>query len=137
MSYDELVKGRIYFGGAADAEQAVANEAVDVVVDVRVNGREAVIDYDYIHAPIADENENIASSIKSGALQVVEAYEAGKNIYIHCGSGGGRAGVMAVATLLELGLAENLADAEAKAKAARPIIHVRPNMKVALEELYK
>ena len=137
MSYDELVKGRIYFGGAADAEQAVANEGIDVVVDVRVNGREEAVDYDYIHAPIADESENIASSIKSGALQVVEAYEAGKNIYIHCGSGGGRAGVMGIATLLELGLAEDLADAEAKAKTARPIITVRPNMKVALEELYK
>ncbi|MEO4053709.1 dual specificity protein phosphatase family protein [Solibacillus sp. CAU 1738] len=137
MSYDELVKGRIYFGGAADAEQAVANEAIDVVVDVRVNGRDEAVDYDYIHAPIADESESTASSIKSGATQVVEAYEAGKNIYIHCGSGGGRAGVMAVATLLELGLAASLDEAEAKAKVARPVINIRPNMQNALEELYK
>lgn len=137
MSYDELVKGRIYFGGAADAEQAIANEAIDLVIDVRVNGREEAVDYHYIHAPIADESNEIPTSIKSGVNEVVEAYEAGKNIYIHCGSGGGRAGVMAVATLLELGLAENLADAEVKAKAARPVINVRPNMKTALEELYK
>lgn len=137
MNYNELVKGRIYFGGAADAEQAVANEAVDVVIDVRVNGREEAVDYNYVHAPIADESDEIPTSIKCGVNEVVEAFEAGKNIYLHCGSGSGRASVMAVATLLELGLASQLEEAEAKVKDARPTANIRPNMKAALEELYK
>ena len=37
--YDELIAGRIYFGGADDAEQVVREKEVDKVVDVRVNGR--------------------------------------------------------------------------------------------------
>lgn len=135
--YDELVQGRIYFGGAADTDAAVAQQKIDVVVDVRVNGRNEAGAYQYIHSPIADENDEIPQSIKAGVEQVVDAYKEGKNIYIHCGSGSGRAGVMSVATLLELGIAENLTDAEAKVKEARPIVNVRPKMKEALEKLYK
>ena len=135
--YDELVKGRIYFGGAADAQMVVDEQSVHKVVDVRVNGRTEPVDYNYIHAPIAEEPEETAISIKVGVQQVVNAYEAGEKVYFHCGSGGGRAGVMAVATLLELGLAKDLEDAEEKAKEARPAINIRPNMREALEKLYK
>ena len=135
--YDELIAGRIYFGGADDAEQVVREKEVDKVVDVRVNGRTESVDYTYIHKPIVDENEHIANSIKSGVEEVVKAYEAGENVYFHCGSGGGRAGVMAVATLIELGLAESLDEAEEMAKQARSRVNIRPNMREALEQLYK
>ncbi|WP_332647453.1 protein-tyrosine phosphatase family protein [Lysinibacillus sp. 54212] len=135
--YDELVKDRIYFGGAADAQEVVNEEAIQKVIDVRVNGRSESVGYNYIHAPIAEESEEVASSIKAGVQLVVEAYKAGEKVYFHCGSGGGRAGVMAVATLLELGLAHDLEDAEAKAKEARPAITIRPTMREALEKLYK
>lgn len=136
QKYDELIQGRIYFGGAADADEAVANKQIDLVVDVRVNGRDEIGAYQYIHAPIVDESDRISESIKEGVNQVVDAYKEGKNIYIHCGSGNGRAGVMCVATLIELGLAENLSDAEVKVKKVRPIVNVRPKMREALETLY-
>ena len=135
--YDELIARRIYFGGADDAEQVVREKEVDKVVDVRVNGRLEQVDYTYIHKPIADESEHIADSIKAGVEEVVKAYEAGEKVYFHCGSGGGRAGVMAVATLIELGLAKSLEEAEAMAKEARPKVNIRPNMREALEKLYK
>ena len=135
--YDELIAGRIYFGGADDAEQVVREKEVDKVVDVRVNGRTEPVDYTYIHKPIADESEHIADSIKVGVGEVVKAYEAGESVYFHCGSGGGRAGVMAIATLIELGLAKSLDEAEAMAKQARSKVNIRPNMREALEKLYK
>lgn len=135
--YDELIAGRIYFGGADDAEQVVREKEVDKVVDVRVNGRTEPVKYAYIHKPIADESEHIADSIKAGVEEVVKAYEAGENVYFHCGSGGGRAGVMAVATLIELGVAKSLDEAEAMAKQARSKVNIRPNMREALEQLYK
>ena len=135
--YDELIAGRIYFGGADDAEQVVHEKEVDKVVDVRVNGRLEQVDYTYIHKPIADESEHIADSIKAGVEEVVKAYEAGENVYFHCGSGGGRAGVMAVATLIELGVAKTLDEAESMAKQARSKVNIRPNMREALETLYK
>ena len=135
--YDELIAGRIYFGGADDAEQVVREKEVDKVVDVRVNGRIEPVEYTYIHKPIADESEHIADSIKAGVEEVVKAYEAGESVYFHCGSGGGRAGVMAIATLIELGLAKSLDEAEAMAKQARSKVNIRPNMREALEKLYK
>lgn len=135
--YDELIAGRVYFGGVDDAEQVVREKEVDKVVDVRVNGRTESVDYTYIHKPIADESEHIADSIKAGVEEVVKAYEAGEKVYFHCGSGGGRAGVMAVATLIELGLAKSLDEAEAMAKQARSKVNIRPNMREALETLYK
>ncbi len=135
--YDELIAGRVYFGGADDAEQVVLEKKVDKVVDVRVNGRLEQVDYTYIHKPIADESKHIADSIKAGVEEVVKAYEAGEKVYFHCGSGGGRAGVMAVATLIELGLAKSLDEAEAMAKEARSKVNIRPNMREALEKLYK
>ena len=141
--YSELVKGRIYFGGAADAKAAVENEAVELVVDLRVNGLSAEqhqeIGAPYIHKPIEEElgGAVIAQSIKAGVQQVVAAFEEGKKVYFHCGGGGGRAGVMAVATLLELGLADSLENAEEQVVATRSAVNIRPNMKSALEQLYK
>ena len=135
--YDELVAGRVYFGGADDTELVVREKDVDKVIDVRVNGRLEKVDYTYIHKPIADESEHIADSIKAGVEEVVKAYEAGEKVYFHCGSGSGRAGVMAVATLLELGMAKSLEEAEALTKEARPKVTIRPNMREALEQLYK
>ncbi|MFJ8237895.1 dual specificity protein phosphatase family protein [Ureibacillus sp. NPDC094379] len=137
QNYSELVKGRIFIGGVEDTEAVVANESIDMVVDVRVNGRNGVTPYNYVHVPIADESNEISESIQAGAKKVVEAYQQGKNVYIHCGSGNGRASVMAVASLMELGYAEKLEEAGNLIKAVRPTANVRPKMKEALTKLYK
>lgn len=137
MSYDELVKGRIFFGGAADAKDAVEAENIEIVYDVRAN---AVQDGEMPTCPIMCSpivEQDLAGSIQAGAMGIKEAYEAGKNIYIHCGSGNGRASVMAAAVLLELGIAKDLQSAEQLVKEARPSANIRPNMHEALEKLYK
>lgn len=142
-SYNALVKDRIFFGGVADVQDAVKNEQVDLIVDVRVKGvseeEQLASATTYIHRPIADEDqaEVIAKSIQIGAQEIIAAYNDGKKVFFHCGSGGGRAGVMAVATLMELGTAQSLEEAEQKVKDARSIVNIRPNMKDALEQLYK
>lgn len=135
-NYSKL-QDNIYFGGFADAQDAVANENIDIVVDVRVNGVEnpQELSYNYKHAPIADE-ENTAASLKQTAEYIKQASDEGKKVYIHCGGGNGRAGVAATATLMELG-AENLTTAVAQVKAARPTANIRDNMAQALNENYK
>ena len=66
-NYDVLVQDRLYFGGAKDAEAAFDNEAVDMVIDVRVNGltaeEQGTVGYVYKHLPIADEELAVAASI--------------------------------------------------------------------------
>jgi protein-tyrosine phosphatase len=54
----------------------------------------------------------------------------------HCGGGSGRTGTVAVGTLLSLGKAKTIGEAEEMAKAARPKINVKPQMKEALHRLF-
>lgn len=133
--YDELLSNRIFIGGADDALEVIESGKADIVFDVRAKGHDQAPDYPYVHATITDEAT--AESIAAGAKVIKEAYEQGKNIYIHCGSGGGRAGVMSAAVLQEIGEATSLQDAISKVKTARPIVEIRPNMQAALDELYK
>ncbi|MCS1391285.1 dual specificity protein phosphatase family protein [Lysinibacillus boronitolerans] len=139
--YDVLVKDQLFFGGAKDAEAAFIQESVDVVIDVRVQGLSPqdheTVPYSYKHMPIADEDSEVASSIQRVAQEVAMAYETGQKVYVHCGSGGGRAGVAATAILMELGMAESLEAAEAAVKKARPEVTIRPKMEDALQKLYK
>jgi len=139
-NYDVLVKDRLFFGGAQDADAAFSNEQVDVVIDVRVNGltgqQQQAAQYDYHHIPIADEEAEVAPSIDKVAKKIVSAYESGQKVYFHCGSGGGRAGVAATAVLMELGLANSLEEAESAVKKARSQVTIRPNMASALKKLY-
>lgn len=140
-NYDVLVKDRLYFGGAKDAPVAFGNEAVDLVIDVRVNGltdaEQATVAYPYKHLPIADEDLQVAHSIEQVAKEIATAYHEGKKVYFHCGSGSGRAGVAATAVLMELGLAKTLEEAEAAVKQARPQVTIRSAMETALQKLYK
>ena len=140
-NYDVLVKDRLYFGGVKDAEAAFNNEAVDMVIDVRVNGltdkEQEAISYMYKHFPIAEEEQAVAASIDKVTKEITAAYNVGKKVYFHCGSGGGRAGVVATAVLLELGLADSLEEAESAVKEVSPQVKIRPNMAVALQKLYK
>ncbi|MGG0656124.1 protein-tyrosine phosphatase family protein [Rummeliibacillus pycnus] len=135
-NYQELVKNRIFFGGAADAEAAIANENIDVVIDLRV-AEPGKVNYTRIHAPLADEEAEIVPSIKNAVNEVMNAYHDDKKVFFHCGSGSGRAGTMATATLLELGQAKTVEEAEQIAKTIRSKVNVREPMKKALLEIYE
>jgi len=131
---NELITGRIYFGGAEEALVAVKNG--QVVIDVRVKGLEQTPTYAYKHCPIVDESSQIAESIKTGVSQILQEYAHGENIYVHCGSGNGRASIMATAILLDLGKAETIDEAECIVKQINPTAKLRPAMREALEQLY-
>lgn len=90
-NYDVLLKNRLFFGGAKDADLAFEQETVDIVIDVRVNGlskeEQEAASYVYKHMPIADEDTEVAPSIEKVAKEIVSAYENGQKVYFHCGSG--------------------------------------------------
>lgn len=135
-NYQELVHNQIFFGGVVDAEDAIANENIDVVIDLRV-AEPKEVNYTRIHAPIADEEAEIAPSIQHAVDEVMKVYHSGKKVFFHCGSGSGRAGTIATATLLELGLAKTVEEAEQKAKEIRSKVNVRPPMRKALQQIYE
>lgn len=135
-NYHELIKERIYFGGADDVRDMMANEKADVIFDLRAESHENLSGYDRIHSPIVDDAEHQDDSIKKSIEQVVNAYNEGKKVYFHCGGGSTRAGTVAVGTLLSLGKANTIDEAETMAKSIRPKVNVKPQMKEALQRLF-
>lgn len=133
--YDALIEGKMYVGSADEAEAATLDQKATQVFDVRVNGRGEEVSYDYTHSPIEEKNE--AETIKKGAVQIAAAIRNGESVYIHCGSGTGRAAVMAAATLVELGEASTIDDAMNIVSQKRKGARFHPIMVSALEKLYK
>ncbi len=133
-NYHELIKDRIYIGGADDVKDMLQNEKADVIFDLRAEALE--VDYDRVHSPIVDDAEEQDESIKNSINHVVKAYNEGKKIYFHCQGGSNRTGTVAVGTLLSLGKAKTIDEAENIAMSARPKINVKPEMKDALKRLF-
>jgi len=133
--YDEVIEGKIYVGSADEAECAIADQKATHVYDVRVNGRGEQVSYVYKHRPIEENDE--AKTIKKGAEEIAATIRSGDSVYIHCGSGTGRAAVMAAATLIELGEVSTLEEAMKIVLLKRKGARFQPIMVDALEKLYK
>lgn len=133
----EMIEGRLFVGGASEASTAVEAGVATTVMDVRVNGLADQPEFTYLHCPIADESDAVAESIQVGVTELKNRLEQGESIYLHCGSGNGRASVMAAAALIELGHASTIDEAETLILQKNPSAQIRPNMRAALEQLYK
>jgi protein-tyrosine phosphatase len=134
--YQELIPKRIYIGGADAIPELLKKEKIDVVYDLRAENAEEHYDYIRKHQPIVDNAENQDESVKQAIDEVINAYESGKNVYFHCSGGKNRTGTVAIGTLLKLGEANSIEEAEAKAKGIRSVINVNPEMKAALGRLF-
>ncbi|ESU32095.1 hypothetical protein G3A_13240 [Bacillus sp. 17376] len=134
--YQELIPKRIYIGGADAIPELLKKEKIDVVYDLRAENAEEHYDYNRKHQPIVDNAENQDESVKQAIDEVIDAYESGKNVYFHCSGGKNRTGTVAIGTLLKLGEANSIEEAEAKAKGIRSVINVNPEMKAALGRLF-
>ena len=135
-NYQELVKDRIYIGGADDVEEMMKNEKVDIIFDLRAEAPTEESKYNRVHSPIVDDADRQDESVKKSIDHVMNAYHEGKNIYFHCQGGSNRTGTVAIGTLLALGKASTIEEAEEMAKNARPKISVKPEMKEALKRIY-
>lgn len=134
--YWELIPNRIFMGGIDAIEDLLATEQIDIIYDLRAEVNGPLPSAISVHQPLVDEAEQQDESISAAVKEVIDAYKEGKNVYFHCNTGRGRAGTVATATLLELGLADSVHEAEQQAKAIRPAINVKPPFKKALERIY-
>ncbi|WP_145325128.1 protein-tyrosine phosphatase family protein [Paenibacillus xylanexedens] len=138
--YHALVADKIFMGGAADVEAMVLNEGIEVVVDLREEATECAYpaaQVKWVKVPLDDDTkEHEAELFKQAIHEVVGAYNAGKKVAFHCGGGKGRTGTVAAGTLLELGLASSIEDAELKAKTIRSIINIKPMQKELLNKIF-
>lgn len=135
--YKALVTDRIFFGGVDAIEEVIANEKIDVIYDLRATVNGELPSELSIHQPLLDDAGAQDDSIREAVSKVIEAYKEGKNIYFHCNTGRGRGGTLAAATLLELGKAENIEEAELMTTTIRPETNIKPAFKEALKRIYK
>lgn len=136
-NYEELIPNRIFIGGVDAVENLLANENIDIIFDLRAEVNGPLSSSKSLHQPIVDDSEQQDESIKAAVKEIIDAYRDGKNVYFHCNTGRGRAGTVATATLLELGLADSIEEAEQKAREIRPQINVKPQFIVALKRIYR
>ncbi|MGB5946617.1 protein-tyrosine phosphatase family protein [Paenisporosarcina sp.] len=134
-NYQALIDDRIFIGGVDDVTSAIEEEKIDVVYDLRAEVAASSSEISK-QQPIVDDGAFQDESIRTGVKQIVQDYQDGKKIFFHCNSGRGRAGTMAVATLMELRLADTIKEAEARVKMVRPEVDVKPQFKDALKRIY-
>ncbi|MET3658825.1 protein-tyrosine phosphatase family protein [Sporosarcina psychrophila] len=135
--YEELVSNRIFIGGVDAIDDLLANEKIDIIFDLRAEVKVPLSNNKSVHQPIVDDTQQQDASIQAAVKEITDAYKAGENVYFHCNTGRGRAGTIATATLLELGLADSVDEAEQKAKEIKPAINIKPQFKDALKRIYE
>jgi protein-tyrosine phosphatase len=74
----------------------------------------------YLHLPTADDSAPALEQLQTGAVFVAEEVADGGSVYVHCGSGVGRAATMAAAYLVHTGLSPE--QAWACIRRTRPFI---------------
>jgi len=84
----------------------------------------------YLHLLVEDDHAPTLEQLRMGVEFITAEIEQGGSVYIHCGSGIGRAATMAAAYLVSTGLTED--EAWARIRTVRPFIRPTP---VQVEQL--
>ena len=81
----------------------------------------------HLHLPVEDDAAPTLEQLRSGSEFIAQEIERGGVVYVHCGSGIGRAPTMAAAYLITTGLTAD--EALARIRAKRPFIRpTRPQL---------
>ena len=87
---------------------------------------------EYSYLPTEDNTAPSLEHLQQGVAFMQNVVESGGSVYVHCGSGVGRAPTMVAAYLISGG--KSVEDAIEQIRAARPFIRILPSQKERLEE---
>ncbi|MGM1022848.1 MAG: protein-tyrosine phosphatase family protein [Bacillota bacterium] len=139
LNYHTLVENKVYIGGENALLEALREEEISDVFDLRDNGTEAEgfpAKVTRHHYPIVEDETGQEASVQAAIQAVKEAVNSGKTVYFHCAGGRNRTGTVATGVLIELGLATTVEEAEALAKEKRPDINIKQEMRDVLKGFY-
>ena len=100
---------------------------ITAVVNMRVefdDGAAGIAPPRYLHLPVPDDQAPTVEQLHRGAAFIADELARQGAVYVHCGSGIGRAAAMAAAYLITTGRTEQ--DAWALIRAVRPSIRPTP-----------
>lgn len=101
----------------------LASRGITAVVNMRVefdDNDAGIAPARYLHLPTVDDHAPTLDQLRTGAEFITQEAAAGGGVYVHCGSGVGRAATMAAAYLISTGLTEG--QAWSSIRAVRPFI---------------
>jgi protein tyrosine phosphatase (PTP) superfamily phosphohydrolase (DUF442 family) len=104
----------------------LAARGITAVVNLRVefdDGEAGIAPDRYLHLPTIDNHAPTLAQLRQGAAFMAEEIARGGGVFVHCGSGVGRAPVMAAAYLISTG--KTVDEAWRMIREKRPF--VRPN----------
>lgn len=138
-NYHELIKGKVYIGGENALLEALQEQEISDVFDLRDTGTKGEgfpEDVTRHHFPIAEDESGQENSVQAAIQAVTAAVNSGKTVYFHCAGGRNRTGTVATGVLLELGHAATVEEAESLAKEKRPDINIKQDMREVLKGFY-
>jgi protein-tyrosine phosphatase len=106
---------------------------ITAVVNLRIefdDARAGIAPSQYLYLPTVDDHAPSLEHLSEGAQFIANAVKNGGGVYVHCGSGIGRAATMAAAYLTGTGLTPE--QAWARIRDVRPFIRPTP---VQVEQL--
>jgi hypothetical protein len=101
----------------------LAARGVTAVVNMRIEFDDRAAGLappNYLHLPVVDDQAPSLEQLETGAVYIEEQIAGGGVVYVHCGSGIGRAATMAAAYLVSTGLSAS--EAWSKVRLTRPFI---------------
>jgi predicted protein tyrosine phosphatase len=107
--------------------EQLTSRGVTAVVDMRIeldDEAAGIAPQRYLYLPTVDDEPPSLEHLRAGVDFMAEEIRTGGAVYVHCGSGVGRAPTMAAAYLVSTGLA--LDEAWASIRAVRPFIRPQP-----------
>ncbi|MGD8996739.1 MAG: dual specificity protein phosphatase [Anaerolineae bacterium] len=113
----------------------LTSRGVTAVVNMRIefDDKEAgIAPQHYLYLPTVDDTPPSLEHLRAGVDFIAEEIENGGGVYVHCGSGVGRAPTMAAAYLISTGLAPD--KAWATIRAIRPFVRPRPQQVAQLRQ---
>jgi predicted protein tyrosine phosphatase len=105
----------------------LAARGVTAVVNLRIEFDDeaaGIAPQRYLYLPTVDDTPPSLEHLRAGVEFITREIERGGSVYVHCGSGVGRAPTMAAAYLVSTGLSPQ--EAWAKIRAARPFVRPKP-----------
>lgn len=138
-NYHALIPGKVYIGGENSLLEALKEQEITDVFDLRDTGTKAEgfpAEVTRHHFPIVEDESGQEGSVQAAIQAVTAAVNDGKTVYFHCAGGRNRTGTVATGLLMELGLASTVDEAEALAKEQRPDINIKQEMRDMLKEFY-
>ncbi|ASA19876.1 protein-tyrosine phosphatase family protein [Paenibacillus donghaensis] len=138
-NYHALIEDKVYIGGENALLEALQEQEITDVFDLRDTGTRAEGFPDDVtrhHYPIVEDTSGQENSVRAAIQAIKEAVNQGKSVYFHCAGGRNRTGTVATGVLLELGLASTVEEAEELAKQKRPDINIKQEMRDVLHGFY-